>query len=129
MPIRCGVDVAEISRVKDIIDRYGDHFKQRFFSQYEQQYGDSKWNSPQTYAGMWAAKEAVFKVLGKGKRWNDIFIDHEPHGRPLIDVDASLLELPHIPIPKDAQWDCSITHDANTAIAFAVCQWPNKSSL
>lgn len=123
MAIRCGVDVAEINRVEQILDEYGDHFKKRFFSEYEAKYSNEKFNSAEAYAGLWAAKEAVFKVLGKGKRWNDVFIDHEPNGRPVVHVDQSLLELPYVPISTEAQWDCSITHDANSAIAVAVCQW------
>jgi len=123
MSIRTGIDIASIGRVEKLLDKYGEHFKQRFFSRYEKKYGDSKYNRPQTYAGMWAAKEAVFKVLGRGKRWNDIFIDHAPSGRPEVKINPVLLEHPRVPIPPDADWDCSITHDADIAAATAVCVW------
>ncbi len=127
MPIRTGIDIASISRVQNLLDEYGSHFKQRFFSRYEEKYGNNKFNSAQTYAGMWAAKEAVFKVLGKGKRWNDIFIDHESSGRPRIRVATELLDRPYINIPLDADWDCSIAHDADLAVATATCFWNGGS--
>ena len=123
MPIRTGVDVTSISRVEELLDKYGEHFKQRFFSLPEVDYAESRADTGASYAGLWAAKEAVFKTLGKGKRWNDVIIHHEASGRPRVEVTERLINEPYVPIPPEADWDCSITHDGGIAVATAACVW------
>ncbi len=123
MPLRTGIDVTHISRVRRLIEGYGDHFKQRFFPRHLAKFGHDDYNHPETYAGMWAAKEAVFKVLGRGNRWTYVFIDHESSGRPRARIDEELLSLPGVGVPTGAEWDVTITHDGDLAIAFAACFW------
>ena len=123
MPIRTGIDVTSIDRIDQLLAEYGTHFKRRFFNLAEIDYCEARKRSAQSYAGIWAAKEATFKVLGRGKRWHDITIKHESNGRHIIDVSPELLKLPVHSIPPTASWDCSISHDAGVAIASAVCCW------
>jgi len=123
MPIRTGIDVASISRIETLLEKYGDHFKRRFFNLAEIDYAEARNGRAETYAGFWAAKEATFKVLGRGHRWHEITIKHEPNGRPLIQVSDKLLKIPDFKIPSNANWDCSISHDAGVAVASAVCFW------
>lgn len=129
MPLRTGIDITHISRVRDLIERFGNHFKQRYFPHHVDKFQYEEYDRPETYAGMWAAKEAVFKVLGRGYRWRSIFIDHEPTGRPVVRFPEPVCDHPDIPVPPTAEWDCSITHDADMAVAFAVCFWMDPNTV
>ena len=66
MPLSVGVDLIEIERIRRALERHGDGFKERCFTEAERAYCDSKPNPPQHYAGRFAAKEAVGKALGSG---------------------------------------------------------------
>ena len=50
MPIRTGVDLTELARVQRVLEKHGDHFKQRFFPQYEAKHGDTSSIPTHTYA-------------------------------------------------------------------------------
>ena len=78
--LRVGVDLIEIERVRRALDRHGDGFRERCFTEAERAYCDSKPNPAQHYAGRFAAKEAVGKALGSGVyfTWKEI----EIRGRP-----------------------------------------------
>ena len=75
-----GVDLIEIERIRRALERHGEGFKERCFTDAERAYCDSKPNPPQHYAGRFAAKEAVGKALGSGVyfTWKEI----EIRGRP-----------------------------------------------
>ena len=78
--VRVGVDLIEIERIRRALDRHGEGFKRRCFTDGERAYCDSKPNPPQHYAGRFAAKEAVGKAIGSGVyfTWKEI----EIRGRP-----------------------------------------------
>ena len=78
--MKVGVDLIEIERIRRALERHGDGFKERCFTEAERAYCDSKPNPPQHYAGRFAAKEAVGKALGSGVyfTWKEI----EIRGRP-----------------------------------------------
>ena len=88
--VHVGVDLIEIERIRRALERHGDGFKERCFTEAERAYCDSKPNPPQHYAGRFAAKEAVGKALGSGVyfTWKEI----EIRGRPKPGV---LPERPH----------------------------------
>ena len=69
MSIHCGIDMVEIQRIKDSIQRYGDNFVRRIFTDEEIKYCESRKNGRyESYAARFAAKEAVSKALGTGFR-------------------------------------------------------------
>ena len=72
--MRVGVDLIEIERIRRALERHGDDFQERCFTEAERAYCDSKPNPPQHYAGRFAAKEAVGKALGSGVyfTWKEI---------------------------------------------------------
>jgi holo-[acyl-carrier protein] synthase len=78
--MRVGVDLIEIDRVRRALDRHGDGFRARCFTDTERTYCESRPNPAQHYAGRFAAKEAVGKALGTGVHftWKEI----EIRGRP-----------------------------------------------
>ena len=85
--VRVGVDLIEIERIRRALDRHGEGFKSRCFTDAERAYCDSKPNPPQHYAGRFAAKEAIGKAIGSGVyfTWKEI----EIRGRPKPGVHLS----------------------------------------
>src|SRR6266567_4342597 len=84
-----GIDIVETARIRKLIDQHGAHFLDRVFTPGEQAYCNiSRKRSLEHYAGRFAAKEAVLKVLGTGWRggiaWTDIEIAKEPSGQPHV---------------------------------------------
>ncbi|MFL4973030.1 MAG: holo-ACP synthase, partial [Microvirga sp.] len=73
-----GIDIIKIERIAAALKRFGDRFPRRVLTDAEARYVR---NRPQNFAGRWAAKEAVSKVLGLGVRgvgWRDIEIARLP---------------------------------------------------
>ena len=116
--MRVGVDLIEIDRIRRALERHGDDFKHRCFTEAERAYCDSKPNPPQHYAGRFAAKEAVGKALGSGVyfTWKEI----EIRGRPKPGVHLT---------GRTAAWaekvgagviELSMTHSGELAAAVVV---------
>src|SRR5260370_16716735 len=88
MIVGTGIDIAEVPRIAESIERFGERFLHRVFTEEEIGYCDSKANRAERYAARLAAKEAAMKALGTGWsraiRWRDIeLFPHPPH-RPTI---------------------------------------------
>src|SRR4051812_1359055 len=82
-----GIDIVETGRIRKLIEQHGAHFLDRVYTQAEQDYCNmSKKRTLEHYAGRFAAKEAVLKVLGTGWRggiaWTDVEIVKDPSGQP-----------------------------------------------
>ncbi|GAB5439820.1 MAG: hypothetical protein Fues2KO_01690 [Fuerstiella sp.] len=90
MILGIGTDIVEIDRVRGMIDRHGDSFLQRCFTPEEIAYADRHRDAAVRFAGRWAAKEAVVKVLGtgfvKGITFHDIEILPLPSGQPRVQL-------------------------------------------
>ena len=82
--IGIGMDATEIERIEVIIERYGDHFLRRVFTEGEIAYAHARRNPAPHFAGRFAAKEAAMKALGTGHSqgvlWRDIEVVR--HGGP-----------------------------------------------
>ena len=79
-----GIDIIKVDRIRASIERFGERFSKRVLTPGEQRYVRMR---PETFAGRWAAKEAVSKVLGLGVRgigWRDIEIERLPTGQPSV---------------------------------------------
>src|SRR5450759_1171564 len=79
-----GIDIIKVERIAHALKRFGDRFPRRVLTDAEQRYVR---NRPQNFAGRWAAKEAVSKVLGLGVRgvgWTEIEIARLPTGAPAV---------------------------------------------
>lgn len=92
MVIGVGTDIVEIDRIRDMIERHGDHFLERCFTEAEVAYAAKHRDSAVRFAGRWAAKEAVVKVLGtgfvKGITFHDIEILPLESGQPRIELSG-----------------------------------------
>jgi len=90
--IGIGIDIVDLNRIQDMIDRHGDRFLSKTFTKGEIAYCRS-WKVPSShFAARFAAKEAVFKAFGTGWReglgWKEIEVDADHLGRPRINLSG-----------------------------------------
>lgn len=118
MKLKIGNDIIETDRIEKLCKKYGDKFKNRVYTNNEIEYCESKnINKYQSYAGRFAAKEAVFKAISydfKNKykiNWTDIEIINDSNGRPYVN-------LKNLNFFNDI--DISISHIEKYAIASAI---------
>jgi holo-[acyl-carrier protein] synthase len=86
--VSIGTDIIECVRIAQMIEKHGEVFLERVFTRKEIEYCSSRKAATQHYAGRWAAKEAILKVLGtgwaKGVQWTDLEIVNEVSGAPSV---------------------------------------------
>jgi holo-[acyl-carrier protein] synthase len=117
-----GIDLVEVERIRDAIERHGERFLRRIYTTGEQaQAGDGPLRI-QFFAGRFAAKEAVMKALGtgwsRGVAWTDIDVRRLPSGKPELTLSGRCAEIASgLGV---ARWELSITHTVGHAAASAV---------
>jgi holo-[acyl-carrier protein] synthase len=83
-----GTDIVECLRVGRMIERHGELFLTRVYTEREVRYCQARKRAVEHFAGRWAAKEAILKCLGTGwKRgldWTDIEVRHDAEGKPEV---------------------------------------------
>jgi holo-[acyl-carrier protein] synthase len=88
MIVGTGVDLAEVDRVRQAIERHGQRFIERIYTPAEIAYAQRKANRYERYAARFAAKEAGMKAIGtgwkRGVRWRDFEVINLPSGRPTL---------------------------------------------
>ena len=88
MIIGIGTDLCDIRRIENTLDRFGNRFINRIFSDYEREKAEKNLNRASVYAKHFAAKEALAKALGTGFRsgvfWKNIEIKNEKSGKPYV---------------------------------------------
>jgi holo-[acyl-carrier protein] synthase len=88
MIVGTGIDITEVPRIAEAIERHGERFLRRIYTENEISYCDSKANRIERYAARFAAKEAAMKALGTGwnhgVRWRDVEVCRQPGGRPTV---------------------------------------------
>ncbi|HYL98704.1 MAG TPA: holo-ACP synthase [Blastocatellia bacterium] len=96
MIIAIGIDLIEILRIKSVLAKSGNRFRDRVFTRSEIEYCESQGSPFASYAARFAAKEAGMKALGKGwfdgVRWTDIEVTRADSGRPTIKLDGAALD-------------------------------------
>ena len=117
MKFKIGNDIIETERIKNLCEKYGDKFKTRIYTNNEIKYCESKGiNKYQSFAGRFAAKEAIFKAISSALsnkysvNWTDIEIINDSNGRPCVHLNINCI--------KDI--DISISHIKDFAIASAI---------
>jgi holo-[acyl-carrier protein] synthase len=112
-----GIDIIKVERIRAALDKFGDRFARRVLTDQERKYVR---NRPETFAGRWAAKEAVSKVLGLGVRgigWRDIEVQRLPTGQPSVRLHGRAAErADQLGMGRIA---VSITHESDYAVAIA----------
>src|SRR2546427_12373835 len=83
-----GTDIVECLRIGRMIERHGELFLTRVYTEREIRYCQARRHATEHFAGRWAAKEAILKCLGTGWRrglcWTDIEVRNEPNGKPHV---------------------------------------------
>jgi len=119
-----GLDIIEIARIRQSLDRYALKFEERIFTPAEIAYCRSKANPFPHFAGRFAAKEAVLKSLGFGMgagiRWKDIEVLNQKTGRPELHLTGKGKELADSLQVKRIH--ISISHDQTHAVAQAIAE-------
>lgn len=88
MALLLGTDIIEIDRVDRAIQRHGERFLRKLFTEFEIEYCQRFQHSSRNFAGRFAAKEAIAKALGTGfgeeLAFRDIEIKNDPSGKPCV---------------------------------------------
>ena len=120
-----GVDLIEITRIEQALERYGDRFLARVFTPNEVFY--CRGRVPEL-AARFAAKEAVSKALGVGMRvlahdgiyWKDVEVIGDHRGKPVVRLFGRAAE--RAAELGLTEWAVSLTHTKEHAMAFVVAQ-------
>ncbi len=120
MIIGIGTDICNVERIGRTLERFGDRFRNRVFTEIEQARAERRKDTAGTYAKRWAAKEACSKALGAGLRmgiaWKDMSVTNRRSGQPVMHVTgraaARLAELMpegheaviHVTLSDDHPW-------------------------
>lgn len=119
-----GIDICEVPRVREAIERFGERFLKRVFTESERAYCDSKKNRVERYAARFAAKEAAMKAIGTGLRrgvtWQDVEVIREAGGRPTLRLTGKAAEFAHGLGAR--RFHLSLTHSEDVAQAQVILE-------
>lgn len=130
MVLSNGVDIVDVYRIEEIMKNKKDKFYMKIFTPDEIKYIESKNDNPQTVAGIFAAKEAISKLLGTGignVNWKHIEILHSKKGKPYVKLYSEGMKVCN-QLGID-ELHLSISHERDYAIAFAVGYGKNMKVL
>lgn len=121
-----GTDIIEVERIKSAVEKYGDRFVKRIFTQTEidycEQFGDKKHLH---YAARFAVKESFSKAIGtgitQGFKFAEIGTINEPSGKPVIVLEGELKNR-----YERYRTEVSISHTETNAVAFVVMEDTGK---
>lgn len=128
MILGVGTDLANIERIQRTLDRFGDRFRNRVFTEVEQRKAERRRDVAGTYAKRWAAKEACSKALGTGLRmgisWKDMAVSNLRTGQPVMHVTGWAAERLREMTPPGhmAVIHVTLTDDHPWAQAFVVIE-------
>jgi len=126
MILGIGSDLVDIRRIERTVERHGERFLRRIFTDTERARAERRANRVETYAKRFAAKEACAKALGTGFRrgvfWRDMGVVNLPSGRPTMRLTGGALRrLQEItPAGCEARIDVTITDEGPMAQALVV---------
>ena len=118
-----GIDLVDVERIEDMLERHGSRFIERCFTVREQMYCESSSEArPQRYAARFAAKEAVFKAIGtglvEGMAFNQIEVLRAADGEPSLELQGRVAEVAQREGIK--RWLLSLSHIKLYATASAI---------
>ena len=131
MIIGIGSDLIDIRRIEKTLDRFGERFLNRVFTDVERAKSERRAERAASYAKRFAAKDACSKALGTGIRmgiaWREMGVVNLPSGKPTIVLTGGAAERLERLLPRgfEARIDLTITDDFPLAQAFVVISaWP-----
>lgn len=118
------MDIVEVRRVAEAIERHGERFLRRVFTEAERAYCTSRGVPEQHFAGRFAAKEAVLKALGtgwgRGVHWHDIEVRQTASGSPVAELKGGAARVAaSVGITR---MHISISHTGSHAVGLAVAE-------
>lgn len=124
MIVGTGIDLAEVPRIAASIERFGERFLRRVFTEGEIRYCESKANKAERYAARFAAKEAGMKAIGTGwfggVSWTQVEVQRERGGRPTIAFHGKAAEVARkLGVKRIA---LSLTHTKEHAVAQVILE-------
>ena len=124
MILGTGIDLAEVARIRQAIERYGQRFVDRIYTPAEIAYVERKANRFERYAARFAAKEAGMKAIGTGWRrgvtWQDFEVKNLPGGRPTLLLHGEAAKIAaNLGVKRIA---LSLTHTTEQGMAFVVME-------
>ncbi len=128
MIIGMGSDLIDIRRIEKSLERFGERFTQRCFTEVEQAKSDRRRNRAASYAKRFAAKEACSKALGTGLAqgvfWKDMGVVNLPGGKPTMALTggAATVLASLLPPEHEAVVHVTITDEYPYAQAFVVIE-------
>ena len=134
MIIGLGQDMCDIRRIEKSLERFGDRFTQRVFTEVERRTADRRKERAATYAKRFAAKEACAKALGTGFRagvfFRDLGVVNLPSGKPTMRLTGGALARLNALIPSgfEPQIDLTITDEGPLAQAIVIISAVPKAS-
>lgn len=124
MIVGTGIDLAEVDRIREAVERYGKRFVERVFTAAEIAYVEGKANRHERYAARFAAKEAGMKAIGtgwrRGVRWQDFEVRNQRSGRPELVLHGVAAEVARRMGVERVH--LSLTHTAAVAQAFVILE-------
>lgn len=134
MIIGLGSDLIDVRRIGDTIDRHGERFLSRIFTEVERAKSEKRANRIESYAKRFAAKEACSKALGTGFRhgvyWRDMGVVNLKSGKPTMTLTGGALARLDEILPQgfDARIEVSLTDEPPMAQAIVIISAIPKSS-
>ncbi len=124
MILGTGIDLAEVERIREAVEKYGRRFLERVFTREEIAYAERKANRHERYAARFAAKEAGMKAIGTGwrggVRWQDFEVRNQRGGRPELVLHGVAAEVARQMGVERIH--LSLTHTAAMAQAFVILE-------
>ncbi len=128
MIIGIGTDLCDIRRIEALLEKFGDRFRGKTFTNGERKYAASKAGEGATLAKRFAAKEAVAKALAGENTgalsWQDVEVINHPSGKPDIQLHGKALQRLQARLEKGQGYNIhlSLTDDYPYAQAFAIIE-------
>lgn len=124
MILGIGTDLAEVARIRQSIERFGERFLNRIYTDGERSYAGSKANAAERFAARFAAKEAGMKAIGTGWNfgvtWKDFEVVNERSGRPALRLSGVARTVAERLGVK--RTSISLTHTREMALAIVILE-------
>ena len=126
MVLGIGIDIIEIERIKESVDKYGENFLKKIYTKTELDYSLAHKNKYQHLAARFAAKEAIYKALSNDTdqvySWHDIEIFNEPNGLPKAKLFGQLKDY----LNQNKQLNISMSHSHHYVTCVAILSSKNE---
>ena len=124
MIIGVGTDLCDIRRIEKALEKFGERFKRRLYSDCEQAKAEGKVSSANSYAQGFAAKEACSKALGtgfcQGVFWRDMVVRNLETGQPYMEITGGALKRLNSLIPANMKANVCISQTDEYPMAHAI---------